>query len=434
MIKKLMIFYYYLEQKLIEKYILKDKKRLLKYQEKKLKKHVKFLNANSKYYAKLKYKDLKDKNIEFINKTKMLENFNDINTVNLEIEDVFKLAMDSEEEKSFNEKLTNISVGLSSGTSGNRGVFISNEKEQAKWAGKILYKTLYNGIFSNYKIAFFMRANNNLYESASSKNINIKFFHLLDNFDENLYKLNKYKPDILIGQPSLLIEIAKEIINGKVDIKPKKIISIAELLEESDKEFLQNIFKNKIDQIYQATEGFIACTCKEGNMHLNEEIMIIDKFYLDDRRYHPIITDFTRKSQPVINYLLNDILIDDELKCSCGNQSRVLKKIEGRMDDVFDFETPNGKIVIFPDFIRNAVIKASKDIVDYQVIKESDDNIKVYLRCNDDFYNKKKMVFSSLNKLFDLKLEEYNDVKIEFIDEIRHRKGTKLKRIINNKK
>ncbi|MCT4584430.1 MAG: hypothetical protein N4A54_05840 [Peptostreptococcaceae bacterium] len=434
MIKKLMILYYYLEQKIIERFVLKDRKKLQKYQEKKLKKHIKFLNKNSYYYKDLTYEDLKEKNIKYMNKEEMLSNFNDINTVNVKLKDVLKLAVDSELNKKFDKKLSDISVGLSSGTSGNKGVFISCEKEQAKWAGKILCKTLYNGIFSNYKIAFFMRANNNLYESASSKNINIKFFHLLDDFDKNLKQLNDLKPDILIGQPSLLIEIAKAISSNKIEINPKKIISIAELLEKKDEQYLKEIFKANIDQIYQATEGFIASTCEKGNLHINEEIMIVDKMYLDEKRYHPVITDFTRRSQPIINYLLNDILIDDDFECGCNNKSRVLKKIEGRMDDVFRFETPTGNIMIYPDFIRNAIIKSSSDISDYQVIKENDNLIKVYLGYEENTKENKKYVLKSLNELFDLKLKSYNNVQIVFIDNIEYEMGKKLKRIINKKR
>lgn len=434
MIKKLMIFYYYLEQKFIQKYILIDRKKIEKYQENKLKKHIKFLNNNSNYYKNLSFKDLKEQNIEYMNKQEMLDNFNEINTVNLNLKDVFKLAVDSETKRQFDKKISNISVGLSSGTSGNKGVFISSEKEQAKWAGKILCKTLYNGIFANYKIAFFMRANNNLYKSASSKNIKIKFFHLLDDFNESLNQLNDFNPDILIGQPSVLIEIAKAILNNKLFIEPKKIISIAELLEEKDEKYLKEIFKRNIDQIYQATEGFIASTCEKGNLHINEEIMIVDKFYLDKERYHPVITDFTRKSQPIINYLLNDILIDDEFECGCNNKSRVLKKIEGRIDDVFEFETPIGNIIIYPDFIRNAIIKSNSNILDYQVIKEDDKIIKVYLGKNENTKENREFVLKSLKELLDLKLKEYNDIKIIFIDKMEYEIGNKLKRIINKKR
>ena len=43
------------------------------------------------------------------------------------------------------------------------------------------------------------------------------------------------------------------------------------------------------------------------NLHLNEDIIFVEKQYLDGRRFYPVITDFKRTSQPVYRYQLNDI-------------------------------------------------------------------------------------------------------------------------------
>ena len=48
-----------------------------------------------------------------------------------------------------------------------------------------------------------------------------------------------------------------------------------------------------IDQVYQATEGFLACTCSAGHLHLNEDIIFVEKEYLDERRFYPVITDLS---------------------------------------------------------------------------------------------------------------------------------------------
>ncbi len=99
-----------------------------------------------------------------------------------------------------------------------------------------------------------------------------------------------------------------------------KVISIAEVLDPLDEAILENQFQQKIYQLYQCTEGFLAATCSHGTLHLNEDIVLIEKEYIDKKegRFMPIITDFRRVSQPIIRYRLNDILIEKKEPCSCG--------------------------------------------------------------------------------------------------------------------
>ena len=91
-------------------------------------------------------------------------------------------------------------------------------------------------------------------------------------------------------------------------IKPQKVISVAEVLTPEDKAYLSNIFKQTIQQVYQCTEGFLASSCEHGTLHFNEDFLIIEKKYIDHEqsRFHPIITDLRRRSQPIIRYELND--------------------------------------------------------------------------------------------------------------------------------
>ncbi|WBV66998.1 hypothetical protein PGH44_06835 [Legionella pneumophila] len=51
--------------------------------------------------------------------------------------------------------INNIAVGLSSGTSGSRGLFLVSEQERDAWAGIILAKAMPNGLRSRERIAFF---------------------------------------------------------------------------------------------------------------------------------------------------------------------------------------------------------------------------------------------------------------------------------------
>ena len=97
--------------------------------------------------------------------------------------------------------------------------------------------------------------------------------------------LKDYQPTIVVSPASTLIELANYVSNQQLAIQPVKVVSVAEILEDRDAETIAKAFQlDKVDQVYQATEGFLACTCSEGNLHLNEDILSVEKEYLDDSR------------------------------------------------------------------------------------------------------------------------------------------------------
>lgn len=377
----------------------KNRDELVKYQKKRIKKHLEFVTTNSKFYKKYKNLDLND--FPIINKKIMMENFNDLNTINIEKDEALKFAINSEKSREFKNKLKGITVGLSSGTSDARGVFLVSDKEKNKWAGYILAKYLRNDLYKGCKIAFFMRADSNLYQSLNSRQIKFEFFDIFKPIQKNLKKLNRFNPDIIVGQPSVLIELCK----SDIKITPKKVVSIAEVLEKNDEEYIKRVFNQKIiHQVYQCTEGCLATTCEYGTLHLNEDIIHIEKEYIDKNRFVPIITDFCRTSQPIIRYRLNDILIESNKKCKCGLPFTALEKIEGREDDVFIFEGNDNKTIkVYPDFIRRCFL-FSGNISNYRCLQRNKEDIVIYIDSNQDFNSKILNEFEKLSKELDFKM------------------------------
>jgi len=387
-----------------------SRKKLEAYQQKKLKKHLEFVTEKSAFYRKYKGHELKD--FPMIDKGIMMENFDTINTVGIKKEEALEFAVNAERTREFGDKLKNITVGLSSGTSHSRGAFLVEKTETEKWAGFVLAKFLPHGILGKYKIAFFMRANSNLYQSVGSKNIRFEFYDIYADMDKNIEKLGKHGADILVAQPSALLMIAAALDEKKIDIHPETVISIAEVLEKEDEERIKKSFgTDVIHQVYQCTEGCLATTCKYGTLHLNEDIVFIEKEYIDKNRFIPIITDFERTSQPIIRYRLNDVLVEKKEKCRCGSACTALEKIEGREDDVFIFHGEEKEIKIFPDFIRRCIL-FSGNISDYRIVQQADGSISIYADIDDKMKEKvtgefKKLAEDNGFKLPEIRFEKY---------------------------
>ena len=183
----------------------------------------------------------------------------------------------------------------------------------------------------------------------------------------------------------MMIELSKRLKAGDLSISPQKIVSVAEILEDSDRIRISSAFKLPIiDQVYQATEGFLACTCSAGYLHLNEDIIFVEKEYLDEHRFYPVITDFKRSSQPVYRYKLNDILVENPEPCPCGSHYTRIDKVEGRSDDIFYFEGQDGgQVTIYPDFIRRCILFV-ENVGDYQVKQHSEKIVEVCLSQRDE--------------------------------------------------
>ena len=397
MSEKLNVVKNFISMRYFKKFKTRDK--LEKYQNKMLLKQMKYIKENSEYFKNIKADSIENfKDLPLMDKKVMMENFNKLNCVGIDRDKALEIAINGEKSRNFDEKLNNISVGLSSGTSGARGLFIISDKERELWAGGVLAKFLPKRNILGHKIAFFLRADNNLYETIDSKAIKFRYFDIMKDMNENMKVLNEYQPTIIVAPPSVLLILAEAQENKKINVNLKKIISVAEGLTDEDADYFKKVFGLKIiHQAYQCTEGFLGYVCECGNFHINEDVIYVEKEYIDKDRFVPIITDFLRKSQPIIRYRLNDILVEDKKKCPCGSQTMVIKKIEGREDDIFIFNGIKGKkITVFPDFISRCVIYA-KGIRNYKVVQEDKENITIYLDNMDEQI--KKQIINEFNTL-----------------------------------
>lgn len=299
----------------------------------------------------------------------MMENFDKIVTKDITKQIALKIGLRAEKDKGILPEIKGITVGLSTGTSGNRGIFLASSIERAKWAGIVLAKLLPRSIFYKQSIALFLRSNSKLYETLNSNKLSFSYYSLLDSWHTSLLRINKDNPNVIVAPPSVLKKLAQAQEDKTINLLPLRIISAAEVLIEEDKKIIENAFEQKLHQIYQCTEGFLAATCEYGTLHLNEEFIKFEKKWLDKEktRFSPIITDTLRTTQPIIRYELNDILIIDKSSCACGSNQTRLKSIVGRCDDIFKFEN----IEIYPDYIRQSITQASHNIEEYCVIQNS---------------------------------------------------------------
>jgi putative adenylate-forming enzyme len=305
--------------------------------------------------------------LPIVDKTTVVANFAAFNRRRISLDRAMAAALAAERSRDFSATLDGITVGLSSGTSGSRGVFLVSPEERQRWAGQVLGRLLSPALFAQVarpwsepvRIAFFLRANSNLYETVRSRRIRFGFYDLLEPFVEHLRRLNASRPHVLVAPPSVLRQLAIAALDGLLQVAPAQVVSVAEVLEPDDRTIITRAFRVNVQEVYQATEGFLGASCPAGRLHLNEDLIHVEPEWIDvaRQRFHPIITDFTRTTQLTVRYRLDDVLRVGETACPCGQVTLTLDAIEGRADDVL-FLTPvqgGPSSQVFPDTVRRSM-------------------------------------------------------------------------------
>ena len=350
-------------------------------QKKKVLKHLRFLVSRSPYVNKLSEMHggiVSWQSWPLMSKNIVMDNFDQHNTRGISLQKALSVAEEAERTRDFKHDLGDVTVGLSSGTSGTRGIFMVSPTERAIYISSLLNKALPGWWGRAERVALVLRANSSLYTSVQRGKIKFGFFDLFTPFETMLKNLEEYTPTILVAPASVLRAIA----DSKSPLKNTvmRVYSVAEVLERDDRKIIEEYFGSVCHQMYQCTEGFLGITCEHGTLHLNEDLALFEQEVLPPtadgrRRFNPIVTDFTRTTQPIIRYKMNDILVLRKDPCPCGSSYLAIDSIEGRLDDVimlYHVEDPRKLCRMFPDVLHRAMAHAFVDAVaNYRIIQEA---------------------------------------------------------------
>ena len=170
----------------------------------------------------------------------------------------------------------------------------------------------------------------------------------------------------MIAPPKVL----RHLVETGVAIRPGRVFSGAEVLDPLDREVIERGFGVTVREIYMATEGLFGVACAHGTLHLCEDAV---KFEFEpvagSELVVPLVTDFTRTTQAMARYRMNDLLRLSPEPCACGSPLQAVAAIEGRRDDMLILAGPGGEVVVTPDVLRNAIVDADRRIGDFRLVQ-----------------------------------------------------------------
>lgn len=258
-----------------------------------------------------------------------------------------------------------VAAGFSTGSSGMPGLFLNSEAERAAYLGHLLARLLPLGdLVKPLRIALCLRADNRMYQDAGrTGRIRFVFVGLADDPPARFERLHAFRPDILIAPPHVLADLTRRTQSDEREWALRRLFYGAEPMGQAERAWIGALLGARPDPLYQATEGFIAAPCRHGTLHLNEDVLIIEREPVQGTdRFVPVVTDLRRTSQPMIRVRLGDLLQPLEGRCPCGSPLTAIHPVEGRLEDVWRWLG----VVVPPRSVETAISKAVEPDIDWR--------------------------------------------------------------------
>ncbi len=331
-------------------------------------------------------------------------------------------------------------VELSSGTSGSKGIFVFSPRERAVYGAMIAAR---NGVPREafpVRAVLILRVDSPSLGRINTSRISLRVLLLSTPIPEMVRALNGHAPNVLAGQPWVLQALAREQRAGRLRLRLAAVMPVAEVLEPDVRKELSDTFGAPVRELYQASEGIMASSCREGRLHINEDFVAVQLYDEAGKPARPgepsrrmVVTDLYRRTQPIVRYELNDMIELDPAPCPCGSSFRVVRRVHGRADDLlWGLDGAGAPRPIFPDYFRRFVIRASDAIDEYQITQLDMGRLRVRLLLKDgaDVWTASAAVRDNLARMYAEHQCAVPDVAFEFGPPQLHPESRKLRRII----
>ncbi|MFA8300213.1 MAG: phenylacetate--CoA ligase family protein [Hyphomicrobiales bacterium] len=235
-----------------------------------------------------------------------------------------------------------------------------------------------------------------------------------DDFERWYCLIKKRNITVIVCYASLGVRFANWLIdnNKKLD-SIKGVFSTSEKLYDFQKKQIEKAFSCKVFNLYGCGEVVhIACTCNEGNMHVNPDMVIVEtgeKNEVGDKEL--IVTGLTNWVMPFLRYTNGDAgdLMDKE--CTCGLNTPLMDLSVSRLADVFTFS--DGKKYSSLYFVLRFYKEGFDGIELFQLHQDKVDHIFLRIVKNEKFTN---ATLDNIDKAInDIKKHINNEAEIELV-------------------
>lgn len=193
--------------------------------------------------------------------------------------------------------------------------------------------------------------------------------------------LEAFQPEVVGGYPSVLSLLADEQMAGRLEVHPRKIMTVSEVRTPEMAETIHAAWGVAPFDWYGISEGgVLAGDCEHHKgMHLFDDLFLVENV---DEHGRPVpdgevghkllLTNLFNRTQPIIRYELTDMVVIDSSPCPCGRQLRRVVSLEGRSDDILQLPgRAGGKVDIHPITLRSPFTNIA-EVRQYRLVHDLD--------------------------------------------------------------
>jgi len=272
-------------------------------------------------------------------------------------------------------------VAATGGTTGRRGVFLSDPQEWtavlASYARAYDWAGVAAGMTKRMRIAVVSSTNPTHQSAIVGATVASPFIPTLrldasQPIEEVVANLNAFRPESLVGYASMLRVLAEEQLEGRLHLDLRAVMSASEVLTTDTRERIKAAFDVAATNVYAATEtAGIASECRAGHLHRYEDLVIAE---IVDEQNRPVaegkygaktlVTVLFSRTQPLIRYELSD-----RIAAAPGRPAdlpfSLLAGIEGRAEEILTLDG----VIVHPNVFHAALERLP--VAGWQVIGEN---------------------------------------------------------------
>ncbi len=356
---------------------------ILAYQARKLAELRSFAVARSPFYADL-HRGLEGASLEklpTVTKATIMERFDDVVTDrSVRFSDVERYLDTATATGRFADRYR---VAATGGTTGRRGVFLADAHEWitvlASYSRAYAWAGLSPGLTDRPRMAVVSSLNPTHQSSIVGATVASRFMPTLrldaiTPMADIVSALSEFRPDALVGYASILRELAQEQEAGRLQVKPRAIMSASEVLTDDARATILGAFGVMATNVYAATEtAGIASECRSGHLHRYEDLVIAE---IVDEDNQPVpdgamgakllVTVLFSRTQPLIRYEMSDRVAASVGQRPSDRPYETLDRIEGREEDVLTL----AGVVVRPNVFHAALERLQ--VAGWQIVEDPD--------------------------------------------------------------
>lgn len=295
-------------------------------------------------------------------------------------------------------------VATTSGTTGERGIFLMDRRSLAvtsvlalrmlgSWLG---LSGMLRVAARGGRMAMVMAAGGHFASAVAAARLQrsggwrahrIKALSADMPMEELVCALNAFQPAVIAPYASMAALLADEQEAGRLNISPVLLALAAEGLPDAEYRRIARVFRAKVGNSYAATEcPYLSYACDEGWLHVNTDWVVFEPV---DEGYKPVapgndahtvlIGNLANKVQPVLRYDLGDSVVQRADACPCGNPFPAIR-VQGRSAEVMKFPVQDGKPFAIPPLAFGIAMDGLSGIELFQIVQSEPARLRLRLK------------------------------------------------------